>query len=121
MEACAFCNLARRYLWEFFTAAMVSRLQFLGVRVAGVSIALFGGLMTAFNMAACALILWVMPTQVLLRTQQSCERCTTSHSLLVGWDFPFRLVSLWRASAFRRDSSNCFRNGSSYLVSYSRS
>jgi hypothetical protein len=43
-----------------FTATMVSRLQFLGVRVAGAHIALFGGLMTAFNMAAAALVLWVM-------------------------------------------------------------
>jgi hypothetical protein len=43
-----------------FTATMVSRLRFLGVRVAGPSIALFGGLMTAFNMALTGLILWVM-------------------------------------------------------------
>lgn len=34
--------------------------SFLGVRAAGPSIALFGGLMTAFNMALTGLILWVM-------------------------------------------------------------
>ncbi len=39
---------------------MVSRLHYLGVRAAGAWIALFSGLMTAFNMAASALILWVM-------------------------------------------------------------
>ena len=43
-----------------FAATIVSRLQFLGVRAAGAFIALFGGLMTAFNIAVSALILWVM-------------------------------------------------------------
>src|SRR3984893_18098890 len=43
-----------------FATTMVSRLQFLGVRAAGAYIALFGGLMTAFNMAASAFVLWVM-------------------------------------------------------------
>jgi hypothetical protein len=38
---------------------MVSRFQFLGVRAAGPIIALFGGLMTAFNIAVSALVLWV--------------------------------------------------------------
>jgi hypothetical protein len=36
----------------------VSQLSFLGVRVAGTNIAFFGGLMTAFNMAASAFVLW---------------------------------------------------------------
>jgi hypothetical protein len=39
---------------------MVSRLQFLGVRAAGAHIALFGGLMAAFDIAISALVLWVM-------------------------------------------------------------
>ena len=43
-----------------FTATMVSRLHYLGVRAAGPWIAMFGGFMTAFNLAASALILWVM-------------------------------------------------------------
>jgi len=43
-----------------FTATVVSRLRFLGARVAGVHIALFGGLMTAFNLSLSALVLWVM-------------------------------------------------------------
>lgn len=58
--ACAFLQFGAAIPLGIFTATIVSRLQFLGVRVAGVSIALFGGLMTAFNMAASALILWVM-------------------------------------------------------------
>lgn len=43
-----------------FTATAVSRLQFLGVRVAGVWIALFGGFLTVFNGMASAFITWTM-------------------------------------------------------------
>jgi hypothetical protein len=57
---CAFLQFGAAIPLGIFTATMVSRLQFLGVRVAGAHIALFGGLMTTFNMAASALVLWVM-------------------------------------------------------------
>src|SRR6202163_3732831 len=57
---CAFLQFGAAIPLGIFTATMVSRLQFFGVRAAGAYIALFGGLMTAFNMAASALILWVM-------------------------------------------------------------
>jgi hypothetical protein len=43
-----------------FTATIVSRLRFLGVRAAGTDIALFGGFLTAFNMMASASVLWAM-------------------------------------------------------------
>jgi hypothetical protein len=43
-----------------FTATVVSRLRFLGVRAAGTYIALFGGFATAFNMMASASILWTL-------------------------------------------------------------
>jgi hypothetical protein len=43
-----------------FAATVVSQLRFLGARVAGTYIALFGGFATAFNMGASASILWVM-------------------------------------------------------------
>ena len=43
-----------------FTATVVSRLRFLGVRAAGAHIALFGGLAAAFNSMAAASVLWVM-------------------------------------------------------------
>ena len=58
--ACAFLQFGAAIPLGIFTATMVSRLQFSGVRVAGAHIALFGGLMTAFDMAASALVLWVM-------------------------------------------------------------
>lgn len=43
-----------------FTATIVSRLRFLGVRAAGVYIALFGGFATSFNMMSTGSILWAM-------------------------------------------------------------
>jgi len=51
---CAFLQFGAAIPLGIFAATMVSRLQFLGVRAAGPYIALFGGLMTAFNMAASA-------------------------------------------------------------------
>ena len=43
-----------------YTATAVSRLQFLGLRVAGVFIALFGGLAASFFLALSALSQWVL-------------------------------------------------------------
>jgi hypothetical protein len=57
---CAFLQFGAAIPLGIFTATMVSRLQFLGVRAAGAHIALFGGLMAAFNIAISALVLWVM-------------------------------------------------------------
>lgn len=57
---CAFLQFGAAIPLGLFTATMVSRLQFLGVRAAGVHIGLFGGLMAAFNIATSALALWVM-------------------------------------------------------------
>jgi hypothetical protein len=57
---CAFLQFGAAIPLGIFTATMVSRLRFLGVRAAGPSIALFGGLMTAINMALTGFILWVM-------------------------------------------------------------
>src|SRR5215510_12357503 len=57
---CAFLQFGSAVPLGLFTATVVSRLRFLGARVAGVHIALFGGLMTAFNTALSALVLWVM-------------------------------------------------------------
>src|SRR5207245_5637468 len=43
-----------------YTATAVSRLQFFGLRVAGVFIALFGGLAASFFLALSALTQWVL-------------------------------------------------------------
>jgi hypothetical protein len=57
---CAFLQFGAAIPLGIFAVSAVSRLQYLGVRAAGAYIALFGGLMTAFDIAACALIMWVM-------------------------------------------------------------
>src|SRR5215469_16432993 len=43
-----------------YAATVVSRLQFFGVRAAGIYIALFGGFMTAFNIVVSSQVMWVM-------------------------------------------------------------
>jgi len=57
---CALFQFGSAIPLGLFTATIVSRLQFLGAKVAGVYIALFGGFLTAFNLALSALVLWVI-------------------------------------------------------------
>ena len=57
---CSFLQFGSAIPLGLFTAAIVSRLRFLGVRAAGPFLALFGGLLTAFDLALSALVLWVM-------------------------------------------------------------
>jgi hypothetical protein len=57
---CAFLHFGASIPLGIFTATVVSRLYFLGVRAAGSFIALFGGLATCLNLGTSALILWVM-------------------------------------------------------------
>jgi hypothetical protein len=57
---CALFQFGAAVPLGLYTATIVSRLQFLGSRVAGVYIALFGGLLTAFDLALSALMLWVI-------------------------------------------------------------
>jgi hypothetical protein len=57
---CAFLQFGASIPLGIFTATVVSRLRFLGVRAAGPYIALFGGLATSFNLVVSTLILWVM-------------------------------------------------------------
>ena len=57
---CAFLQFGAAIPLGIFTATMVSRLRFLGVRATGADIALFGGLMTVINIGISALVLWVM-------------------------------------------------------------
>ncbi|HXC36598.1 MAG TPA: hypothetical protein VNV43_12035 [Candidatus Acidoferrales bacterium] len=57
---CAFLQFGAAIPLGIFAATMVSRLQLLGIRVAGIYIAVFGGLATALNMMASSVTLWVM-------------------------------------------------------------
>lgn len=57
---CAALQFGASILLGIFTATVVSRLRFLGVRGAGVDIVLFGGFLTAFVMLVASSILWAM-------------------------------------------------------------
>jgi hypothetical protein len=57
---CAFLQFGAAIPLGIFTATIVSRLQLLGIRVAGIHIALFGGFATAFTMMVSSMTLWVM-------------------------------------------------------------
>lgn len=61
---CAFFQFGAAIPLGLLTASLVSRLNFLGVRAAGATIALFGGVMTVFDMAAAAIAIWVMSLPV---------------------------------------------------------
>jgi hypothetical protein len=60
VRVCAALQFGAAIPLGIFAASAVSRLQFLGARVAGVSIALFGGIATAVMMMASSIVLWVM-------------------------------------------------------------
>jgi hypothetical protein len=57
---CAFLQFGAAIPLGIFTATIVSRLRFLGVRAAGANIALFGGFATAGAVALCGLVLWTV-------------------------------------------------------------
>src|SRR6266498_4074149 len=58
--ATAFLHFGAAIPLGIFTATVVSRLQFLGVRAAGAFIALFGGFATAFTMIVSSSMLWTL-------------------------------------------------------------
>lgn len=57
---CAFLHFGSAIPLGLFTAVVVSRLRFLGIRAAGAHIALLGGFMLAFAQGISSLVLWVM-------------------------------------------------------------
>lgn len=60
VRLCAFLQFGAAIPLGIFTASVVSRLQFLGVRAAGTAIASFGGFATSLNMLAASSVLWTM-------------------------------------------------------------
>lgn len=57
---CVFFQFGAAVALAIFTATMVNQMRFLGVRAAGVNIALFGGLMTVMDGFASAFGSWAM-------------------------------------------------------------
>ncbi len=60
VAAAAFLQFGAAIPLGIYTATVASRLQFLGLRAAGVFIALFGGLAASFFLALSALTQWVL-------------------------------------------------------------
>jgi hypothetical protein len=60
VEMCAFFHFGAAIALGLFTATAVNQMRFLGVRAAGVNIALFGGLATVFGMFVSAFSLWTL-------------------------------------------------------------
>src|SRR5947207_13127487 len=58
--ACIFLQTGANICLGLFTAVVVSRLHFLGVRAAGAHIALFGGFLTVFNGISAGMATWAM-------------------------------------------------------------
>lgn len=57
---CAFMHFGSMIPLAIFTAAIVSRLEFFGVRAAGTKFALFGGFATAILTMTASMVLWTM-------------------------------------------------------------
>jgi hypothetical protein len=57
---CLFLQSGATICLGLFAASVVGRLHFLGVRAAGLWIALFGGFLTVFNGLAAGLMVWTM-------------------------------------------------------------
>ncbi|MGB6134801.1 MAG: hypothetical protein WBG54_23700 [Acidobacteriaceae bacterium] len=57
---CAFLHFGSAVVMGLFTACIVNQMRFLGVRAAGVNIALFGGLATAVGILISSCTLWTL-------------------------------------------------------------
>jgi hypothetical protein len=68
---CAFLQFGSAIPLGIFTASIVSRLEFFGVRAAGAKIALFGGFATVFMMMANAAVLFAMAQPAVFQSRQA--------------------------------------------------
>ena len=69
--ACVFLQTGAVVCLGLFTAVVVSRLQFLGIRAAGVYIALLGGFWTVFDSIAGGMATWTLIRPVIAQTPSS--------------------------------------------------
>lgn len=91
---CAALHFGASIPLGIFTATVVSRLRFLGVRAAGSDIALFGGFLTAFTMMVSSSVLWAMSYQNVVRDAGVLEALFRMQFALGGPGFsvPFGLL-----------------------------
>jgi hypothetical protein len=69
--ACIFFQTGATVCLGLFTAVVVSRLHFLGVRAAGSWIALFGGFLCVFDAMAASFATWTLIRPVIVQTPSS--------------------------------------------------
>lgn len=68
---CVFLQTGAVICLGLFTAVVVSRLQFLGIRAAGVYIALLGGFLTVFDSLGAGMATWTLIRPVIAQTPSS--------------------------------------------------
>lgn len=68
---CVFLQTGAVICLGLFTAVVVSRLQFLGIRAAGVYIALLGGFLTVFDSLGAGMATWTLIRPVIQQTPSS--------------------------------------------------
>jgi hypothetical protein len=89
-----------------YAATVASRFQFLGVRVAGVFIALFGGFLAAFNIIVASQVMWAMSCPGVAQNADVVRALYYVSFALggVGFSVPFGLLlaGMCIISAFRK-------------------
>ena len=92
--ATAFLHFGAAIPLGIFTGTVVSRLQFLGARVAGIFIALFGGFATAFTMIVSSSILWTLTQPGIVQDRTLVQALYWLDQALSGTGFsvPFGLL-----------------------------
>jgi hypothetical protein len=92
--ATAFLHFGAAIPLGIFTATVVSRLQFLGVRAAGAFIALFGGLATAFTMIVSSSMLWTLTQPGIVQDRTLVQALYWLDQALggTGYSVPFGLL-----------------------------
>jgi hypothetical protein len=92
--ATAFLHFGAAIPLGIFTATVVSRLQFLGVRAAGALIALFGGFATTFTMIASSSMLWTLTQPGIVQDRSLVQALYWLDQALggTGYSVPFGLL-----------------------------
>lgn len=91
---CAFFQFGSAIPLGLFTASMVSRLKYQGITASGVHIALFGGLITAFDLIASSLLMWTAAQPSICQNNTSIDLLYYSSFALggVGYSVPLGLL-----------------------------
>lgn len=110
--ACIFLQTGATICLGLFTAVVVSRLQFLGIRAAGVTIALFGGFLCVFDSMAASFTTWTLIRPAVAANPQILVALNYLAMLSAVRASPSPWVSSWPESPYPQASPNSSPNGS---------